>query len=322
MDPHTAALADARPGQRWTVRHRLTDGSATDVVGWLDLLTPAFLHVGTPDGAVHVVERSRVVAARRAPAALGGPSPSRVSPEDLQHRTVPGWVALHEPLGEWTLRAGGGFTGRANSCHAVGDPGMPLDRAADRIVAYAAANAITPRAQTIAGSGEEAGLRALGWTDTDIPTDVLAARLSDLLTGRDRDPRVTVTANLAVEWWRAYHESRPNNADPALLRMILDGPPPRAFTGVADPDGDGLLSIGRGHLSGDWLGVASVWTRPAHRQQGWATAAIVSLGHWGARRGARYGYLQVDAANSGALTAYARLGFTRHHGYVYLTPGG
>ncbi|MCW2811173.1 MAG: hypothetical protein JWP61_1631, partial [Friedmanniella sp.] len=111
MDPHTAALADARPGERWTVRHRLADGSATDVVGWLDRLTPAFLHVGTTDGTVHVVERSSVVAARRAPAALGGPGPSRVSPAELQHRAVSGWLALHEPLGEWTLRAGGGFTG-------------------------------------------------------------------------------------------------------------------------------------------------------------------------------------------------------------------
>ena len=37
-------------------------------------------------------------------------------------RCPAGWP-YHEPLGEWTLRAGGGFTGRANSCHAVGDPG-------------------------------------------------------------------------------------------------------------------------------------------------------------------------------------------------------
>ncbi|MCW2812310.1 MAG: hypothetical protein JWP61_2768, partial [Friedmanniella sp.] len=217
-------------------------------------------------------------------------------------------------------RAGGGFTGRANSCHAVGDPGMPLAEAAGRITAYAEAHAIPPRAQTIAGSAQEAGLRGLGWTDTYVPTDVLAARLTDLLAHRDRDPRVGVTETLAVEWWNAYQESRPNDADPALLRMILDGQPPRAFAGATELDGGPLVTIGRGHLSGDWLGVASVWTRPEHRRRGWATAAIVALGHWGARRGARSVYLQVDAANSGALTAYARLGFTRHHGYVYLTP--
>ena len=35
----------------------------------LDVLTPAHLHLSTPDGLVHVVERTDVVLARRAPAA-------------------------------------------------------------------------------------------------------------------------------------------------------------------------------------------------------------------------------------------------------------
>jgi hypothetical protein len=46
----------------------------------------------------------------------------------LERRALPGWLALHEPLGEWTLRAAGGFTGRANSCLAVGDPGARSSR--------------------------------------------------------------------------------------------------------------------------------------------------------------------------------------------------
>jgi ribosomal protein S18 acetylase RimI-like enzyme len=44
------------------------------------------------------------------------------------------------------------------------------------------------------------------------------------------------------------------------------------------------------------------------------------LGHWAARRGARYAYLQVTAANTDALAAYERMGFRRHHSYRYLAP--
>ena len=84
---------------------------------------------------LHVIERSMIIAARRAPAAAGGPDPRRISAADLQRHTLPGWLAWHEPLGEWTLRAAGGFTGRANSCHAVGDPGVPIQQAADQIIA-------------------------------------------------------------------------------------------------------------------------------------------------------------------------------------------
>jgi GNAT superfamily N-acetyltransferase len=98
--------------------------------------------------------------------------------------------------------------------------------------------------------------------------------------------------------------------------MILDGNPPRAFGSA----GEEIFAISRGHLSGDWLGLASIWTHPDHRRQGWAARLSVALGHWAARRGARYAYLQVDVDNQPALRAYERLGFTRHHGYLYLAP--
>ncbi len=81
-----------------------------------------------------------------------------------------------------------------------------------------------------------------------------------------------------------------------------------------------MVAIARGHLSGPWLGLASIWTDPEHRRRGLATAMMRALGHWAARRGARYGYLQVAAQNTGAVAAYERLGFRRHHAYRYLTP--
>ena len=318
-------FAAARLGDRWVVRSRLPDGSATDVVGWLDQLTPAHLHLTAETGERHVVTRTDVVAARRAPAARGGPPPERTSAAELEGHALQGWLALHEPLGDWTLRAGGGYTGRANSCLAVGDPGMPVAAAADRIRAFAASNAIPARAQVVRGSGPEQDLRALGWSDTYVATDVLAVRLADLLGDTPWPAGVRVTETLEVPWWNAYEESRadrvagPGHADPALVRLILAGHPPRAFASAPEPDGR-ALSIARGHLSGDWLGYAAIWTRVEHRRQGWAGRLVGGLGHWAARRGARYAYLQVASANTAAVAAYERMGFRRHHSYLYLEP--
>ena len=311
-------LGRAEPGQRWVVRHRLPDGSATDVTGWVDRLAAGHVHLLTVDGQLHVVEREKVLAARRAPAAAGGPPPERTSADELQRHTLRGWLALSEPLGEWTLRTGGGFTGRANSCHAVGDPGVPVPVTAERILEHAAAHDIAPLASVVAGSEPEAALRALGWVDAYVPTEVLAVRLADLLGSAPPDPRARVVEDLEVGWWNAYAESRPNDADPGLVRLLLAGHPPRAFASSGDPDRPS--AIGRGHLSGPWLGYAAIWTRPEHRQQGLAGAVMNRLGHWAARRGARYAYLQVAAANSDALAAYERMGFRRHHSYRYLAP--
>ena len=105
--------------------------------------------------------------------------------------------------------------------------------------------------------------------------------------------------------------------------MILDGNPPRAFAAVAGQGPDDhseLVAIARGHRNEDWLGLASIWTRPDHRQRGLATAMMAALGHWAARQGARYAYLQVATVNEPGIAAYRSLGFIHHHAYRYLAP--
>jgi N-acetylglutamate synthase len=318
-DPGSRRPADPAVGERWVIRARLPDGSATDLLGWVEVLDPTTLRLVTSDGALHRIERSTIIAARRAPAAAGGRDPRRISSAELERRALPGWLALHEPLGEWTLRAAGGFTGRANSCLAVGDPGMPIEQAAEGIIGFAHDNGIAPMAQLVTGSAEDAALRTLGWVEVYISTDVLAIRLAHLLGTEPQERAVRVVENLDQPWWDAYQRCRPNTADPALLRMILNEHPPRAFASAADGE-EVPFAIARGHLSGDWLGVASIWTREDRRRQGWATAMLNSLGLWAARRGTRYCYLQVASANAAAIAAYERLGFIRHHSYHYLAP--
>lgn len=311
------ALDRARVGERWVLRTRLPDGSATDVTGWLTAVEHGFVDLELVGRAAHRIARDSVVVAKRVPTARGGPDPRRTSADELERAALPGWVALSEPLGAWTLRAGGGFTGRANSTLAVGDPGMALVDAAERVIGYAYEHGIAPRTQVIVGSEEDAGLVALGWRPVYVTTDVLACRLTMLVGDGLPDDRVLVEEVLSDAWWRAYARSRPNDADAAILRMILDGHPPRALAGVRGR-GEDLAAIARGHVSGAWLGIAAVWTEPARRRQGLATAMMRALGHWAARRGARYAYLQVAQENGDAHAAYGRLGFAVHHSYRYL----
>jgi GNAT superfamily N-acetyltransferase len=264
-----------------------------------------------------------IIAARRAPAAAGGPDPRRIPAHDVQRHTLRGWLAWHEPLGEWTLRAGGGFTGRANSCHAVGDPGMSSQQAADQIIAFSADRGIPALAQVIEDSPEEGALGDLGWIRTSQPTVVLVSRLADFLAGRSAAPEVQMRETLQPDWERAYQQSRPNSADPAIIRLILAGRPPTAFaavTGQRPGDHAELVAIARGHRSADWLGLSSIWSRPDHRQRGLATAMMAKLGHWAARQGARYAYVQVATVNEPAIAAYTNLGFVPHHRYLYLSP--
>jgi N-acetylglutamate synthase len=321
-DRKSDPLAGALPGERWVVRFRLPDGSATDVIGWIEALDATSIRLVTIETAQQVIERSMIIAARRAPAAAGGPHPRRISARELQQHALPGWLAWHEPLGEWTLRAGGGFTRRANSCHAVGDPGIPTQRAAEQIIGFAVAHNIPPVAQVIEESPEERALRRLGWKPTDQPTAVLVSRLADFLADRPAEPAVKITEALEPDWEEAYQHSRPTSADPAIVRKILDGNPPRAFAAVAAQElrDHELVAIARGHRNEDWLGLAAIWTRPDHRRRGAAVAMMTALGDWAARQGARYAYLPVATVNESAIAAYSRLGFGHHHNYLYLAP--
>ena len=63
--------------------------------------------------------------------------------ERLLARTWPGLEQDH--LGDWLLRAAHGWTGRANSALAVGDPGPSRQEALDRVAAWYAARGLPPR---------------------------------------------------------------------------------------------------------------------------------------------------------------------------------
>ena len=317
-DPLAQLAPPVRIDDRVTIRYRLDDGSATDVVGWLTALRPDVVDIVSPGDRRTSVARERIILARHVPPARGGRAPQRWTPDELERATAVGWIADHEPLGDWLLRSGNGFTGRANSCLALGDPGLPYEQAITIIIDFYTGLGLEPRVQTVAGGPVEQRLRDLGWVDTYVRTTVMTQTLSGLIGDHRRNPEVEIDSTLTEDWWQAYLNYRPVN-DHEVGRRILSGPPP---VGLAAIRADGVIvSLGRGQVSNEWLGVAGLWTAPDHRRQGLATMIMIELGHWSARLGARNAYLQVETTNSGAIAAYESLGFVRHHDYLYLKPG-
>ena len=121
-----------------------------------------------------------------------------------------------------------------------------------------------------------------GWTY--VPTQVLVARLADVLGDRPVPEGVRVQEELTDAWLATYARSRPLPADRTVVERILTSHPPRAFAAMVDDTTP--VAIGRGHISGPWLGVAAVWVDPDHRRAGRATAIMTALGHWAARQAA------------------------------------
>lgn len=314
-------VGPADVGRRVTVRYRPDRASATltDVVGVLDSWSGGrggALAVRRRDGRLQPVPATAVVAAR-----VVAPE---VSAEQMQRIAQDGWPPPEShALGEWQLRWAGGGTGRANSVRVAGTPGVPLEDALAVVARWYADRGGPPRLQVPSPSLDDEAFDALGWPEVR-RTYVLVAPVADLLEatadGRARTDLVrTVDAAPSREWLAAVGDR--DTADDDLLRRVLTAPAQVGFATVRSGDGDGgLLGIGRVSRSGDWAGITSVETRPAARRRGIGTAVMGALAAWASDHGAGHTYLQVFADNETALAWYARLGYTRHHTYVYRAP--
>ncbi|HET7660709.1 MAG TPA: GNAT family N-acetyltransferase [Oryzihumus sp.] len=314
-------------GARVVVRSRLADPaggpSLTDAVGTLVSVDAGSLVVDTRHGPV-TIERSRVVAAKVVP-----PRPSRrgaphlaLSVEDLQRVMVEGWSPVERAaLGDWVLRAAGGFTGRANSVLPLGDPGLPLPEAVAQAEAWYAARGLPPRflvAGPVGFAVAEDRLGALlldrGYHETNRSVVMTAAAqvVADASAGTGD---VEVTEELTPHWLDAY--ARQREVVPGATEAVLTGSPGQLFASAST--GGGVVAVARlGLVAGGWAGLYGVWVDPEHRGRGLARALTGALAAQAAARGTRSVYLQTLHANEPATRLYSALGFSPHHGYSYL----
>lgn len=244
-----------------------------------------------------------------------------ISIDDLEHAATSGWRATEQQrLGDWLLRAASGFTGRANSALAAGDPGRPLTEAIEAVCHWYAARGLPPMIAVPYPAGRPGDsaldrlLASLGWSIRADAATVMTAKAARVAAQAD-SPDVPVDFDPEPDdAWLARYHYRGQDLPPAAVQLLTSAPW-QAFASVR-ADGD-TIAIGRVAGSGDWAGLTAIEVDARRRRQGLGRVVTVALASCATARGATGLYLQVADGNHGARALYRQLGFADHHGYHY-----
>jgi N-acetylglutamate synthase len=249
---------------------------------------------------------------------------------DLERVAAAHWRGTEEEwLGDWLLRAAGGFTGRANSALPLGDPGLPLDDALAVVTRWYRERGLPPMIAVpvpldagVPGEADGMGraldehLACRSWPVRPGPAFVMVADLplaipADGLTG---GRAVQISAEPDDAWAARYHY-RGQDHLPPVARQVLTSAREQAFVSVRD--GHDVLAIARLSIADGWAGLTAVEVHPGHRRQGLGVVITAASCEVAGRRGISSVFLQVEADNAPAQALYKRLGFTYSHRYHY-----
>lgn len=240
------------------------------------------------------------------------PPPSALEVEQAGLRA---WPALESRLlGDWHLRAAGGYTKRANGVTVLGAPDRSLDQAVDLFEAWMHARDLPPIFRLpsfVPENGLAALLAARGYAPLD-PTTVMTRPLPE---GTQEDPAVHPVPPAA--WLEARAALRGRPSPPVHVQML----------GAIETDlrcallwqETGPVAFGMAVVDGPLVGLFDLYTAPDVRRLGLGSRLLGTLLSWGHEAGARHAYLQVMESNAGAHAMYARLGFMGLYSYHYLT---
>lgn len=233
----------------------------------------------------------------------------------LEEVCADAWPAVTvERLGQWRLRAADGFTSRANSALAVGDPGLPTAAALHRAIEFSHVHGIPPRAQVPLGAPIEEHIRAAGWR-AEPPAGLGVLVMTGPLPTGSTPAGVTMSQRPPVGWWPlAVGAPEPTPAQ----RHVLAGREGLGF-GTATDNGQ-TVGIVRGAVVSGVLHIGRLAVATGHRRSGIAVGLLAALADWAEQRGASTCVLQVTPDNEAAVSLYAKLGCRTHYRYRYWMP--
>ena len=303
----------------------------TDLLGVMESWADGTTTVRDESGAVTSIAIADIVTGKPVP-----PRPSarhRISPEGAELRANASWPALvAEPLGDWLLRASGGYSSRANSVMAAGSPGVEFDSAELAVLAFYERQMLPAWAQVVVGSDVHSNFESAGWIparpgEADSLFQIASVSMALRAVRRSLPPDVpAVSMSTTVDAAWLADDQRARTHDLAATG-VLEGPDEVTFASVRSSvdapviaPATPVIAKGRAVYSDDWLGITDIAVAPSHRRQGLAVTVLGGLLEWGAERGASTAYLQTRGDNLAALALYERLGFTTHHTYRYLRP--
>jgi N-acetylglutamate synthase len=237
---------------------------------------------------------------------------------ELERAATLHWQAPDtEWLGEWLLRAAGGFTGRANSALPLGDPGVPLPEAVAIVQDWYCRRNLRPMIalpqvlpQGAPRDPLEDHLSERAWVLRPGPAFVMTADITEI-PAPAADVRLDPEPDAS---WLALYRYRGQEL-PAIARTLLMSAPWQAFASIRRAGRP--VAVGRISVAGEWGAITAMEVDPACRRQGLGTAIIAALAAAAAGRGARRILLQVETGNAAARALYARCGFRDSHRYHY-----
>ncbi|KQY39264.1 MULTISPECIES: N-acetylglutamate synthase, CG3035 family [Nocardia] len=309
-------------GRRVVMRYQLPAGypqPLTDVIGELVSLEPPA--VRTADGELVSVSADRVVALK----ALG-PRPIRTKEiRSLETAAAMAWPgSAHLWIDGWLVRAGNGYTGRANSAVPLGESGVPAVLSIDTM--HKIADWYTSQGLPLLLQLPDRLAPVPPTWNTWSETVVLGLDIANFVL--PQGPSMVRITDEPEDGWLRTHRYRGEipldpavrEPDRAVLTSVLDGTLGFASLGLPEP-----LAIGRGAVTTApdgrrWVGLTCVAVATAHRRNGLGALLCAELIRWGAEQGASHAYVQVEVGNSGALALYRELGFIEHHAYRYAAP--
>ena len=226
-------------------------------------------------------------------------------------------------VGGWQVGLSGGFTRRANSVVALGEPDDVLASIAEveRIYAEQGLPAIFRVCAQASPEDLDDLLRERGYRDVAHTLVMVRDRLDEPVPDLpgDADDVAQVSYAAAHEpddaWlaaWLAVRSDHP--VDRALAAGVLGGV--RAIYVTAREAGTTVGGV-RAALVHEWVGLSCLTVHLDARRRGIARGLTVEALRLAASGGARHAYVQVEESNEPAMALYWQLGFTPAERYHY-----